>query len=454
MKSIIPFITYCLLFLSFTALAQDDEGLKWFVVGEEYRSKAQYVQALSAYSKAVERNLQAHRYQFGKAQCQYQLKMKNEALQTLGKVIAINKKFAPAYELMARIYISKKDKDKAAQLLRVAFRYEENPSKKFNYISFVIKETIVKQDYLFAKKLIAEAKIVAPQKASLYYLDARVNNALGSYETAKRNILKVEPTISTWSLAKNARYYFELGLSYYNLDEYKMADKTWQKASYGVYKKKIRLLSPEHFSKVARAYEQIYDYEESEKYIDQVLKIASDLPDGYVLSADIFIDRSPHSDVLVFYEEAVKYEVNLLKRSELYEKMAVIYLQGNSFAKATKNIDKALGFKPNDSELLFIKGLIKYKMGEYAGSVTVLDKAVRKTRQPQEKSRAFFLMGMALKHAGNFKRAKQAFNYARTSPFKDAAFQEIRNINGEVGDLLDSKDIEDVFEGDNFLSNQ
>ena len=79
MKSIIPFILYCLVLLPFNISAQDDDGLKWFVIGEDYRSKAQYVQALSAYTKAVEKNSEAHRYLFGKAQCQYQLKMKSDA---------------------------------------------------------------------------------------------------------------------------------------------------------------------------------------------------------------------------------------------------------------------------------------------------------------------------------------------------------------------------------------
>lgn len=454
MKSIVPFIISCLLLLPFIVSAQDDEGLKWFVLGEGYRNRAQFTPALNAYSKAVAENSQAYRYHFGKAQCEYHLRMKGESLKSLSKVVELNKKYAPAYELMARIYISRKEKDKASQLLRMAFRYEESLTKKFNYISFVIKEAIAKKDYVFAKKLLAEAKIVAPKKASLYYLEAKVGNVIGTYDAAKNNILKVEPTIATWPMSRSARYYFELGYAYYNLEEYKTAEKVWQKANYGIYKKKIYLLSPAYFSKVARAYEQIYDYEESEKFIDQVLKIASDLPDGYVLSADIFIDRSPHSDVLVFYEEAVKYEKSLSKRAELYEKMAVIYLQGNSFDKATQNIDKALAFKPSDAELLFVKGLILYKLGDYNGTVRVLDKAVHKTRHPQQKARAFFLMGMALKKLKNSKRAKQAFNYANVTPFKDAAAHEINKINGVRGRTIDPKDFEDIFEGDNFLSNQ
>ena len=118
------------------------EGTTFYAAAENLRRKGQFEPALKQFKEAMIREPNNARYFFGQAQCEFRLKNNSNALKSLYSLIKISKTYAPAYALMAKIYLSKNDVTKAAQLYEMAFRYEKNPKKKIAYKMFVIKEHI------------------------------------------------------------------------------------------------------------------------------------------------------------------------------------------------------------------------------------------------------------------------------------------------------------------------
>ena len=124
-KLLYTFLCSILMVFPIDFIHAQHEGTTFYAAAENFRRKRQYEPALKQFKEAILREPNNHRYFFGQAQCQFRLKKNNEALKSLYELIKRSKTYAPAYALMAKIYVSKKDIQKASQLYEMAFRYEK-----------------------------------------------------------------------------------------------------------------------------------------------------------------------------------------------------------------------------------------------------------------------------------------------------------------------------------------
>jgi tetratricopeptide (TPR) repeat protein len=426
-KTLLYTLLYSILLICPTNLLYaQHEGTTFYAAAENLRRKGQYDSALKQFKEAITREPTNPRYFFGQAQCEFILKKNSEALKSLYELIKISKTYAPAYALMAKIYLAKNDVTKATQLYEMAFRYEKNPKKKMSYKMFVIKEHIKNKKYEAALHKIAEAKIVDAKNVELRYYDAQISNILGKYQSAKASILSIEDAIRNRHYSENSRFYYELGYALYHLKEYKEAFVAWEKAYYGPYKVKIEVFSPGFFNKLALAYFAIYDFETATEYITLISKIDENHLESQALALKIKKEKAIDYEVLSFQEKAAEQADESGKKSNYYKEICKAYLATNQLPKALEAVTKALEAKSKDIETLFLQAVIHYKQKKFINVVETLDLIISHTQDEKSLSKFHFLKGLSQLELKEQEGAKKTLMMIKTQPYKSVVIQKMQ----------------------------
>ncbi len=434
MKSIyIPFLFLCI-FLITSQVSAQHEGLSYYVDGENLRRAGQHDKAILEFNKAIQREPANYKYLYSKAVSEFQTRKIDAALNSVNMVIKIKDDFVSAYVLAAKIHQSKNEIDRALYFYDQAFKYEEDMDKKVGYKLMIMRKLTEKGNYKEAYEKLKDAKQVAPQNKDVLFYYAKLSNILGNYEEAKKAILELEINIKSLKAEDNAKYYFELGLAYYRLDDFDKAREAWAKSNIPPYIDKIAKLGPKYFCNVALAYYKFYENDLSKQYVSQAVKVQKDFPLAHVLLAQLSKRTSNHATTISHYEAAVKNEKDVNKRLTIYDKIADLYLESNDFEGCLKTISEALLIRADDTQALMTKANALYKMGSYKEAVDLIQVTLKQRIDESARTDFYFLMGLCGKKLGNKQMAKEGFVSALRSSLKDAAEMELREMK-EVAEL-------------------
>ena len=424
---------YCLLFFTFSLMLSfqinaQHEGLSYYVDGENLRRAGQHDKAIVEFNKAIQREPANYKYIYSKAVSEFQTRKIDAALNSVNNVIKLKDDFVSAYLLAAKIYQSKNDIDRALFFYDQAFKYEEDVEKKVGYKLLVMRKLTEKNNFKGAYDRVKEAKAVAPQNKDVLFYYAKLSNILGSYEEAKKAILELETQIKSLKPEDNAKYYYELGLAYYKLDDFEKSKEAWSKANIPPYTAKIAKFSPKYFCRVALAYYKFYENDLSKQYVNQAVKIQKDFPMAHVLLAQLSKRNSDHSKTIEHYEAALKSEKDVNKKLSLYDKIADLHLESNNFQGCLKSISEALQIRADDTQALFTKANALYKMGSYKEAVDLIQTVLKQRLDEAAKNDFNFLMGLCGEKMGDKRLAKEGFVSCLRSSLRDAAELELREM--------------------------
>jgi tetratricopeptide (TPR) repeat protein len=433
MKRVYYLILTASLFLTVHQLVAQD-GLSYYVDGENLRRAGQYDKAIVEFNKAIQREPTNYKYIYSKAVSEFQTRKIDAALNSVTNVIKLKDDFVAAYVLAAKIYQSKGETDRSAYYYDQAFKYETDADKKVGYKFIVMRKLINDNNYKEAYEKIKEAKQIAPQNKDVLFFYAKLSNILGYFDEAKKSILELEPNLKSLKMEDNAKYYYELGYAYHKLEEFDKSRDAWQKADIPPFKEKISKFSAKYFCNVALAYYKFYENDLSKQYVDQAVKIQKEFPMAHVLLAQLSKRNSDHGKTISHLEAAVKSEKDVFKKLSIYDKIADLYLESNNYEGCLRTVTEALKIKSDDPQALMTKANALYKMGNYKESVDLVQQMLKQRIDEASKADFYFLMGLCGKKLGDKRMAKEGFVTALKSSLKDAAEVELKEMK-ELAEL-------------------
>lgn len=403
------------------------EGLVHYVDGENLRRAGQHEKAINEFNKALQREPNNYNYLFARAQSEFQLKRADAALSSLQSTLKLKNDFVPAYVLMAAIYRSKNDMDKAAFYYEQAFNYETDPNKKVQYKMFSVQKAIKEGKWAEAYQKATEAHQVADDNEMVAYYVARLANKVGKYQEAADAVLKIESKIQGLKPEQNAKYYYELGYAYYHMDEFEKANQVWKKADFGPYKSRLEKFSAKYFCSVSLSYFKVYENELARQYAEKAGKVEKGNSTAYVLLAQIAKRNTDHSNTIANLQTAVKATTERAKQLPLYVQLAELELSGQNYDNALAAVEEALKINPAEPKSVMFKAIALYKKGEYKAAADFLRSMLNGQRfDAATVAEMNFLLGLVGKSMGDTALAKQGFSVALRSALKDAAEIELR----------------------------
>lgn len=409
------------------------EELGYYHKAQTSFKAGRYDQAISIYRRAIqvaaENSTNLHDYHYQIARCYYQTRQADNAIQALKQSIEIKNTYVPAHVLLARVYAKTKQPELANQALEAAFKHEKDPTKRASYMLQIVKGYMKQNKLPLALTKITEARAIAPKNVMINYFFAKISNELGNYADAKNAILSIEDTLKTMDQKDNARYYYELGRSYYFLKDAKNANKTFEKAKYGSFAKKIpKPVTPKYLLSIANSYMKIHENEITKIFIDSALKMDEALPGAYVMSAQLSKREMSSSEMLESLKTAVTNEVNIKRKVQYYDKIAGIQIDEKKYAACLQTLDQVMKLREDDPMAWFQKGIALYKMQRYEESIEALLTILKVADNQRIKANIQFLLGKVYAKNGQLDLSKKAFQTALRSASRDAAALELRQV--------------------------
>ncbi|WP_448518213.1 tetratricopeptide repeat protein [Rhodoflexus sp.] len=421
-----PIYAFALWLICLSGYAQQ-EGLVHYVDGENLRRSGQHEKAINEFNKALQREPNNYNYLFARAQSEFQIKRTDAALNSLQSALRLKNDFVPAYVLMANIYRSKNDLDKAVFFYEQAFNYESDVNKKVQYKMFAVQKAIKEGNRAEAYQKILDAHQIAPDNEMVAYYVARLGNQNGKYQDAIDAVLRVEPKIQGMKPDQNAKFYYELGYAYYHLDQFDKAGQAWKKADFGIYKARLEKFSARYFCNVSHTYFKVYENDIAKQYAEKAGKVEQGNSTAYVLLAQLAKRNTGNASAVENLQSAVKATTDRTKQLPLYIQLAELELNEQNYDNALRAVDEALKISAAEPKSVMFKGIALYKKGEYKAAADFIQQMLANQRfDANTVAEMNFLLGLIGKKMGDVAIARQGFATAMRSPLKDAAELELR----------------------------
>jgi tetratricopeptide (TPR) repeat protein len=409
-----------------TVFAQQ-EGLAYYVDGENLRRSGQHEKAINEFNKALQREPNNYSYLFARAQSEFQIKRMDAALSSLQSTLKLKNDFVPAYVLLATIYRAKNDIAKAGFYYEQAFNYETDVNKKVQYKMFSIQAAIKEGNWAEAYQKAVDARHIAPDNEMVAYYVARLANKIGKYQEAIAAVTAVESKLQSMKIDQNAKFYYELGYAYYQMEDFDKANAVWKKAEFGPYKARLEKFSAKYFCNVSHSYFKVYENDIAKQYAEKAGKVEKGNSTAYVLLAQIAKRNTDHSSTIANLQTAVKSTTDRTKLLPLYVQLAELELNAENYDNTLAAVQEALKISPAEPKSVMFKGIALYKKGEYKAALDFIQSMLANQRfDAATIAEMNFLMGLAGKKLGDNAIARQGFSMALRSSLKEAAEIELR----------------------------
>ncbi len=422
-----------LLFYNVPVFAQDP--LKHILDAEDKKKAGNFAGAVDDYDKAIKIDPSNPEYVFRKGKTFILMKDMDNAIMCFEKTVQLKKEYVEAHKNLATLYKKKSKLPEAVKCYDNAFKYETEAPNKVKYKLEIIKLLAKMKKFNEAGNHINDAKQIAADNLDVLYFDARFNNTVGKYEAAKESALKAttSPNLKLDDPKNYAKYFYELGLAYYQMEKYDDATKAFEKANFGPYKRFILEMSPQYFQTLAYSYYKVFELDESETLADKALKMKKDFSAAHDLKGQIALSRTDKNAVIKAKQLAIEAEKDQVKRAQLFKELTEMLFDAGKYADAVMSADKAVEANPNDYNSLFIKAVSLARLNKNTEAIDLVQNILKMPGVIQEtKAQYNFALGLFYGKTGNTKLADTSFKKAVYGPFKYAAIAELKKIGDDV----------------------
>ncbi|MEM6771464.1 MAG: tetratricopeptide repeat protein, partial [Bacteroidota bacterium] len=292
-----------------------------YIQAENLRKSKRYQEAIAKYDEAIILEPNNYRYFFSRGKCYYAMKDFDQALVSFEESVEYNKENVFAYTLIAKIYRRKEDLPNAVYYYDLAFKNEKDPKRKVGYKMEAVKLLLSQGKTEEAQSHLAEVKRVVPDNLNILYFDAKISNQNGDYANAKSNMEVATAKLEGQPAANAAKYWYEYGYALNKLDDYQGAQKAWEKAYFGRYKRLIdrerSKNSPAYFYRMAVSYYLVGAYNQSKEQIDKALELQSNFSAAYLLMGKMAKRQGDFTSAIDHYTSAANFENDPAKKTKL-----------------------------------------------------------------------------------------------------------------------------------------
>ncbi|MDW8288564.1 MAG: tetratricopeptide repeat protein, partial [Flammeovirgaceae bacterium] len=329
-----------------------------------------------------------------------------------------------AYNALLRTYADLKDYDKMVHTLIRMSAASDKIDQKLEFKLRAVQTYLQQERYKDAEPLVKEALKMKPDDNDVLYYNAQVNNKLGYYEVARKEMEKVTARVANIQDPKvTAKYWFELGYALHHLGQYEKADAAFQKADFGPFKAQIAKLKPGYYYNVANCYYMIYDYTTAKAMLNTALKIDKSFSQANVLLADIAIKEEHHHKGIHYYKLALAEQSSVDKSHEkIYATLIETLINATKYGEAISTADECLQKFPGNRNVMFMKGIALFKENKKQEAISVIEEVLKDSAiTPIEKLQYSFALGTIYAAIGDYEKAKNALREAGKGPFQNAA---------------------------------
>jgi tetratricopeptide (TPR) repeat protein len=405
-------------------------GLDFFVNGELQKEQGKYKEAIESYSKAIEKEPGNLKYMTQKCQCLMDAREIKASVSCFEEITKLHKDNIETYETLANLYSMVRKNKEAVASYEKAIALSKESDAKFVYLLQIIHIFQQANKIGDAGKYLDEARKIIGDHFDILFLQASYYNAVNQPSKAFENMKKVMTELGNPPVSDEfAKYYFELGLSQYKLQNYADALANFEKANFDPYKAQIKPLLPESISKTGEAYYNSLFYEQAKKYANDALKVVNNYDAAKKLLEKTEKVQEMRPDVLEKMAKAANAEQNPTEKVKLLENLAMSSFNMNGLSDCIKYCDDALKINPKNHTVIYLQCIAKHLSGESDPALHLLDILTKIPNLPNDlKMRCFFALGVIFKSKNDAKQAYLAFKKASFGAFTDAANFEIREL--------------------------
>ncbi|TAD98890.1 MAG: hypothetical protein EAZ97_10230 [Bacteroidetes bacterium] len=450
--SIIFFLTFCCFSAAFAQ--KDDSGLSYIIKAEQLKTANNLEGAIGAYDQAIKADPNNYQYVVLKAKIYLQMKGKQEeAIQTLEKVVSLKPDLVEAHEQLAKLHMAKNKMPEAVKSFDNAYKYDNDSKNKFRFKMNIIKICLKSKMLTDIGKHIANAKEIAPDDLTVLYYDAKYHNSINKYDVAKTSMLKATQILQTQQTAggtanldvrQQAKFYFELGLAHYKLDEFQKAEVAFEKANHGPFKARIMRMSPLYYMNLAVAYFRVYEMDKSKQMIDIALKMQPNMSAAHELLVKIAATKTDQTPLITQLKLALDAERNPMKRGGKLADMAEHEFEAGHYPEAIASAEECLKIQANNYAMFFIKAISLQRLGKGEDAIKLLEELANSPQlDPESKAQYNFAEGLIYAKSANVKMAITSFKKAQYKNFKHAAFEEVQLLKKGAKEKEEEKEEEE-----------
>ncbi len=435
MYSKIRFLLIVFSFSSQFVFGQDGDGLGFFVKAEQLRQANQFRAAIDEYNNAIRDNPTNYKFEFQKGKCYINLRDEDNAIAAFERTVELKEDYVHAYTRLAWLYQRKERFDDAIEAFNKAFKHEPNAGDKIEYKSAIIKILYKLGRFEEAGPHIADAKAVSPDNLSVLFYEAKFNNMKGNYEQAKQSMLRATAALTTSQPNEVARYYYELGYAYYELEDFGKAFEAFAKADFGPFKNKIAEKTPQYKLATAKCYYAVYENEVCTEIIEFCLKMKQNFAPAYELKLKLAERNTPKKMIIEHTQDLIASETVPARKAAKYAELAELFINNSEYDKALEASDEALNIQPTNYKVSYFKVIAMYKKGMYDAAIAELKSLLTYQGLDFEtKAQLNFTLGLIYKSSGDLKQAIKAYKASIYGNFKYAAKEELKMISNELND--------------------
>jgi tetratricopeptide (TPR) repeat protein len=427
---------WCLLiaFLLHTNLYAQDKGtgVSEYVKAENLKKAAKYDEALPEYDKALKAEPNNFAYHYGKGNCLILKGDTTKGIASLEKTIEIKNDHIKSYEDLAKIYEKQKKYDKAIENYESTIKYDPDDKKRFAYKIEIIRILNKAKRYEDVGKYVTLAKTIYPNNLDLLKLEARNNNILTRYDSVIYYMQQGLKLLQGKPAADQAPLYYEMGLAYYKLKQYDKANPILEKANFGPFRNKVYKMTAAYHTEIAKAYAEVYEYSEAEKFLAHAFEIDSKYKEAVDLQKEISGYKIDISAAIKKLEDSVKVEKNPKKKSDEYCKLCNMQFNSLQYDGAMLSAEECLKMNQRNFKVMFLKSVSMFKSGRTEDAISNLDRFSRiPTLSPEFQAKCNFMLGLMYKQAKDNNTAKSYFFSKKIiGMYKRAAILEVQKLKG------------------------
>ncbi|ANQ47861.1 tetratricopeptide repeat protein [Flammeovirga sp. MY04] len=411
-------------FLCSLAVAQERNAVDlFFKNAEKFRAAKDYDRAILEYSQAISIADSTAKVRYWKGVCYLLTKDSANAIKDWNRALELDNNYIPAYLGLSSIYENQKDFDNYKKVKSMWLEHEKDPIKK-------IKLCLETTKFFFDKEMYDDARIytkagieLSPNDIDILFLDAKIANKIGKNQEAILTIDKILGMYPSYAKPQQlAKYKYEKGLAFYLLEDYDRAMPILEEANMGPYQSLVAKLKPDYYFSVAKAYEDIYEFERSKDLLHIAMKVDKTYIKANILLADIIVKQENHHKGIHYFELGLKdYQGNDKIYLHAYNEFIDILICSKKYEEALEYSNKALANFKRTRSLLFFKTVALFKLNKREEAInTGLELLSDTNITPQEFVKASLLMGHIYGMQDPLK-CKQSLQAARKGPYYHVA---------------------------------
>lgn len=321
------------------------------------------------------------------------------------------------YEVLGNLYAQINDNKRAIFNFNKAYISSTDTEQKLLYKLEILNIMLNSHHLKDFIRHVKDAEHLSPDNFDIHFMRARYCNEMEDYAQSIQILEELIPEVP--KVQGNERYFYEYGLALHHLKRYGEATQAFANANRGQYRNKIKNFSSSYYINTAKAYKEIYDYENANRSLAIAAKLGND-HEITALQTEIEAILKNRSEVIHRLETDIKTSKPGENVSSKKSELVLLKFRAGDYEDVIFLCDELLSENIKNINAIFLKVIAQYKIGEYSPiDVETISKLALNKHIDVDKRHTFaFAAGVIYYEQNENKLAKRMFKYSSAGIFR------------------------------------